>query len=118
MQVLVDIGAGAGYLALAAASRGHRTIAFELDRVALASLNASLAFNGFHRHVTVHQVPSQGRACSLRAVASRGAPKGPPPASCACQPAQTAACAGCSPECVAPLPTAPAEPQLQAVKQH
>ena len=56
LQILVDVGAGCGYLALAAASRGHRTIAFELDRVALASFNASLVFNGFQRHVTVHQV--------------------------------------------------------------
>ena len=55
MQVLLDVGAGQGYLSLAAAARGRRAVAFETDPVALASLNASLAFNGFHNLVTVHQ---------------------------------------------------------------
>ena len=54
--MLLDVGAGQGYLALAAAARGHRSLAFEADPVALASLNASLAFNGFQHLVTVHQV--------------------------------------------------------------
>ena len=109
LQVLVDIGAGSGYLALAAASRGHRTIAFELDRVALASLNASLAFNGFHRHVTVHQVRSHSRACSLHAVALPGTLEGLPSVSRACWHPQPD-CAGCNPACVASLSTAPAQP--------
>lgn len=55
-QVLVDIGAGNGYFSMAAAARGHRVIAFELSNKSLASFEASVAYNGFEKMVTLHKV--------------------------------------------------------------
>ncbi|CAL8471301.1 g10843 [Coccomyxa elongata] len=55
-RVLVDIGAGNGYFSLAAAARGHRVIAFELSNKSLASFEASVAYNGFDKMVTLHKV--------------------------------------------------------------
>ena len=56
MQVLLDIGAGQGLFSLAAAARGHRAIAFELSAKSIASMEASIAFNGFQDLVTLHKV--------------------------------------------------------------
>ena len=56
MQVLLDIGAGQGLFSLAAAARGHRAIAFELSANSLASMEASIAFNGFQDLLTLHKV--------------------------------------------------------------
>ncbi len=53
----MDIGAGNGYFSLAAAARGHRAIAFELSNNSLASFEASIAYNGFEKLITVHKVP-------------------------------------------------------------
>ena len=64
-QVLLDVGAGAGYFSLAAAARGHRAIAVELSNVSLASLEASVAYNGFGKLITVHKARAQPRACAL-----------------------------------------------------
>lgn len=55
----MDIGAGNGYFSLAAAARGHRVIAFELSNKSLASFEASVAYNGFGKMVTLHKVASQ-----------------------------------------------------------
>ena len=55
-QVLLDVGAGNGYFSLAAAARGHRAIAFELSNASLASFEASVAYNGFGKLVTLHKV--------------------------------------------------------------
>ncbi len=56
VQVLLDIGAGQGLFSLAAAARGHSAIAFELSANSLASMEASIAFNGFQDLVTLHKV--------------------------------------------------------------
>ena len=56
VQVLLDIGAGQGLFSLAAAARGHRAVAFELSAKSVASMEASLAFNGYQDLVTLHQV--------------------------------------------------------------
>ena len=56
LQVLLDIGAGQGLFSLAAAARGHRAIAFELSANSLASMEASIAFNGFQDLLTLHKV--------------------------------------------------------------
>ncbi len=56
LQVLLDIGAGQGLFSLAAAARGHRAIAFELSANSLASMEASIAFNGFQDLLTMHKV--------------------------------------------------------------
>lgn len=58
--MLVDIGAGIGFFSLAAAARGHRSIAFELAPASLESLQASIDYNGFQNFVTVHQVGPNG----------------------------------------------------------
>ena len=55
-QVLVDVGAGNGYFSLAAAARGHDVIAFELSNASLASFEASTAYNGFQKAITLHKV--------------------------------------------------------------
>ncbi len=55
-QVLLDIGAGIGFFSLAAAARGHRSIAFELSRNSLESFRASLAYNGLQHMVDIHEV--------------------------------------------------------------
>ena len=56
VQVLLDIGAGQGLFSLAAAARGHRAVAFELSAKSVASMEASIAFNGYQDLVTMHQV--------------------------------------------------------------
>ena len=56
LQVLLDIGAGMGMFSLAAAARGHKAYAFELSPKSLASLEASVEFNGFQHLITVHKV--------------------------------------------------------------
>ena len=55
-QVLLDVGAGAGDFSLAAAARGHRAIAFELSNASLASFEASIAYNGFGKLISLHKV--------------------------------------------------------------
>ncbi|KAL6772346.1 hypothetical protein ACKKBG_A29870 [Auxenochlorella protothecoides x Auxenochlorella symbiontica] len=50
---LVDVGAGYGMLALAAAARGYRVRAFEAAPRAAQALHASIAHNGFQRRVTL-----------------------------------------------------------------
>ena len=64
-QVLLDVGAGAGYFSLAAAARGHRAIAVELSNFSLASLKASVAYNGFGKLIIVHKARAQPWACAL-----------------------------------------------------
>lgn len=66
--VLVDVGAGYGFLSLAAASRGHRVHAFELGPGSVAALEASIERNSFGHLVTIHKVPlgaaqHRGPAC-------------------------------------------------------
>ena len=68
-QVLLDVGAGMGFHSLAAAARGHRVISVELSPTSLASLNASIAFNGFHKQITMHQVAIL--ACEIPAAGKR-----------------------------------------------
>ena len=68
-QVLFDVGAGLGFHSLAAAARGHKAIAFELSPASLTAFNASIAFNGFGKHITLHQVWPAGmlsRACIMQ----------------------------------------------------
>ncbi|KFM25216.1 Inositol phosphoceramide mannosyltransferase 3 [Auxenochlorella protothecoides] len=50
---LVDVGAGYGMLALAAAARGYRVRAFEAAPHAAQALHASIAHNGFQGRVTL-----------------------------------------------------------------
>ena len=52
----MDVGAGNGYFSLAAAARGHDVIAFELSNASLASFEASTAYNGFQKAITLHKV--------------------------------------------------------------
>ena len=68
VQVLLDVGAGLGFHSLAAAARGHKAIAVELSPASLNAFNASIAFNGFGKLITVHQVRGgvRGRAHTLR----------------------------------------------------
>lgn len=54
---LVDVGAGYGFLTLAAAARGHRVHAFEMAPLSLEAFEASIAYNGFEHLVTLHKVP-------------------------------------------------------------
>ena len=56
VQVLVDVGAGIGYLSLAAAARGHSVIAFELATRTLVSFAASMQHNNLSHAITLHQV--------------------------------------------------------------
>ena len=68
LQVLLDIGAGMGMFSLAAAARGHKAYAFELSPKSLASLEASIEFNGFQHLITVHKVgPLAAMGCSCSA---------------------------------------------------
>ncbi|CAK0732485.1 hypothetical protein CVIRNUC_000137 [Coccomyxa viridis] len=55
-RVLVDVGAGIGYLSLAAAARGHSVIAFELATRTLVSFAASMQHNNLSHAITLHQV--------------------------------------------------------------
>ena len=50
------MGAGNGYFSLAAAARGHDVIAFELSNASLTSFEASTAYNGFQKAITLHKV--------------------------------------------------------------
>ncbi len=45
-----------GMFSLAAAARGHKAYAFELSPKSLASLEASIEFNGFQHLITVQKV--------------------------------------------------------------
>ena len=54
--MLLDIGAGMGMFSLAAAASGHKAYAFELSPKSLASLEASIEFNGFQHLITVQKV--------------------------------------------------------------
>ena len=56
VQILVDVGAGSGLFSLAAAARGHQVLSFELSSKSLASLRASVEYNGFHKLLTLHEV--------------------------------------------------------------
>lgn len=55
-QVLLDVGAGIGLFALAAAARGHRAIAIEASPLNADSFQASIAFNGFGKLIQLHRV--------------------------------------------------------------
>mmetsp|Transcript_10132 Transcript_10132/g.30353 ORF Transcript_10132/g.30353 Transcript_10132/m.30353 type:complete len:836 (-) Transcript_10132:2926-5433(-) len=57
-QVLLDIGAGLGLFTLSAAARGHRVIALEASPPSGEALQASLAFNGWNKLVSVHRLPA------------------------------------------------------------
>ena len=70
-QVLLDVGAGAGYFSLAAAARGHRAIAVELSSASLASFEASIAYNGFGKLITLHKVRRRGQVLRRHASLSR-----------------------------------------------
>lgn len=66
--VLVDVGAGYGFLSLAAAARGHRVHAFELGPGSVTALESSIERNRFGHLVTIHKVPlgapqHRGPAC-------------------------------------------------------
>jgi hypothetical protein len=54
--VLVDVGAGVGFFALAAAARGHRSLAFETSPKHLRALRTSVARNRFQELITVRPV--------------------------------------------------------------
>ena len=56
VQLLVDVGAGSGLFSLAAAARGHPVLAFELSPKSVASLQASVEYNGFQKLLSLHQV--------------------------------------------------------------
>ena len=45
-----------GMFSLAAAARGHKAYAFEMSPKSLASLEASIEFNGFQHLITVQKV--------------------------------------------------------------
>ena len=55
-QIFVDVGAGQGLFSLAAASRGHRVLAAEMSAKSVASMNASIHFNGFQDLFALRQV--------------------------------------------------------------
>ncbi|KAL6771149.1 hypothetical protein ACKKBF_B34135 [Auxenochlorella protothecoides x Auxenochlorella symbiontica] len=57
---LVDVGAGYGVVALAAAARGHAVHAFEAGPGSAAALRASLAYNGFGDRVALHETEVLG----------------------------------------------------------
>jgi len=52
----VDIGAGVGFFSLAAAARGHRSLAFETSPKHLRALRTSVARNRFQELITVRPV--------------------------------------------------------------
>eukprot|EP00887_Chlorella_sp_A99_P001125 scaffold14.g1125.t1 len=58
--VLVDVGAGYGLVALAAAARGHRVVAFELAPRSLEALEAAIARNGFGHLIDLQRLPLGG----------------------------------------------------------
>lgn len=55
--VLIDVGAGYGLASLAAASRGHHVIAFEVGSKSLEAFKESVDRNSFGEQVTVHEYP-------------------------------------------------------------
>jgi FkbM family methyltransferase len=55
--VLVDVGAGYGMASLAAASQGHRVVAFELRPTPLDALKKSIDRNGFDALISLREVP-------------------------------------------------------------
>ena len=56
IQVFLDIGAGIGFFSLTAASRGQQVHAFELASKSIASIQASIEYNGFGELITLRQV--------------------------------------------------------------
>jgi hypothetical protein len=69
---LVDVGPGFGLEALAAASAGHRVIAFEIRPRYLEAFKQSLERNGLDSLVTVHEVPLGARSQDGDAVCLKG----------------------------------------------
>ena len=57
--MFLDIGAGVGLFSLAAASRGHRALAFELSPNSLHTFNESIVYNGFQKQIEVQEVSLQ-----------------------------------------------------------
>lgn len=57
----VDVGAGLGFFSLAAASRGHRVVAFEASPRSVAAFRASIAHNAFEHAVELHEAPLGAR---------------------------------------------------------
>ncbi|KAK9834954.1 hypothetical protein WJX84_011882 [Apatococcus fuscideae] len=55
-RVFLDIGAGVGLFSLAAASRGHRALAFELSPNSLHTFNESIVYNGFQKQIEVQEL--------------------------------------------------------------
>ncbi|KAK9862507.1 hypothetical protein WJX84_003997, partial [Apatococcus fuscideae] len=55
-RVFLDIGAGVGLFSLAAASRGHKAIAFELSPNSLRTFNASIQYNGFQQQIDIQEI--------------------------------------------------------------
>lgn len=51
------MGAGYGFLSLAAAARGHKVHAFELAPASLEAFEASIGYNGFGHLIEVHKLP-------------------------------------------------------------
>ena len=64
-SIFVDVGAGQGLFSLAAASRGHRAIAFEASARSVASLRASVRYNALEALVDLHEVPLGARSETL-----------------------------------------------------
>ena len=69
--VFVDVGAGYGLASLAAASRGHKVIAFEVGSKSLEAFKESITRNSFEDMITVHNFPlgsasQEGDAVCLR----------------------------------------------------
>lgn len=52
----MDIGAGVGFFSLAAAARGHRSLAFETSPKHLRALRTSVARNRFQELITLRPV--------------------------------------------------------------
>ena len=71
MQVFLDIGAGVGLFSLAAASRGHKAIAFELSPNSLRTFNASVQYNGFQRQIDIQEVGFSNPPGCMRWVTSQ-----------------------------------------------
>jgi hypothetical protein len=81
----VDIGAGVGFFSLAAAARGHRSLAFETSPKHLRALRTSVARNRFQELITVRPVqvgassPSFCATWNMRVEVKRSSPTAPRP---------------------------------------
>lgn len=69
--VFVEVGAGYGLTSLAAASRGHKVIAFEVGSKSLEAFQDSISRNGFQDLIKVHKYPlgsasQEGESVCLR----------------------------------------------------